>query len=842
MKKIYILTFLLVIGFASGYSQNWEKINTGYNYIFKAIEFPGGQSQLGFAGGQDVTYNGDGIVIKTTDGGTTWTSLWTGVDKGIEDMAFPDQNTGYVAAINAYFAKTTDGGVTWTAQTPGTDVYIYNTVVFKDANNGVVAAQTNTGSGVYVTTNGGATWTPGTGLAAIPYKMVYVTANTYFLVTNGGHIQKSTDGGLTWATVASGFGLLLGIDFYDPLTGIALGEDGWIFKTYDGGVTWTQQQTAFGNPLWRDVAWKNQSEVISCGTPETIWKSTDGGATWVDDYPASTYNPALYEVLYTTDGIAYICGSQGWFYRKAPELTAAFSASNTTICNGTSVQFTDLSVGSPTSWNWTFEGGTPATSTLQNPSVTYATAGVYDVSLTVMQGSISNTVSNTNMIHVDAPVTSAPAQPVGPVGICGSFNYNYTTTSVPAATSYIWAATPASAGSFSGTGTTGTLAASNTWNGPFTITVSGSNACGTGPASSTLNVELTFQPNPYSLFSGGGYCNGQAGYEIKLEDSDVSVDYQLYKDGVASGAVIPGTGNTLSFGFQTVGTYTASGVNGACSANMQGASTVYFIDPPAAATQPDGPASTCNNVPSTFTAALPANGFTLLWTLNPASAGTVTQPTLTTAVVNWNPAYDGTVNITVQGQNECGNGTASPAHTITVNALPAPSASGNTSVCKNQETTYTTVSNSGSSYSWVVTGGSIQSGQGSNEINVLWGNPGTRTAAVTETSAAGCTELSPLLTVDVDACTGLNENNSEFLRIYPNPASDHLNIALKAEFKTSVEIAIYNTTGQLVRKFSKVNANNTNELRLDISDLTPGVYMIRILDENQLISKSFVKK
>jgi hypothetical protein len=69
-----------------------------------------------------------------------------------------------------------------------------------------------------------------------------------------------------------------------------------------------------------------------------------------------------------------------------------------------------------------------------------------------------------------------------------------------------------------------------------------------------------------------------------------------------------------------------------------------------------------------------------------------------------------------------------------------------------------------------------------------------------------------------------------------------LNIALKAEFKTSVEITIYNSTGQLVRKFSTVNANNTNELRLNISDLTPGVYMLRITDENQFISKSFFKE
>ena len=523
-------------------------------------------------------------------------------------------------------------------------------------------------------------------------------------------------------------------------------------------------------------------------------------------------------------------------------ISALFTTGNTTVCSGSSVQFTDQSSGSPDSWSWTFEGGTPSTSTLQNPLVTYSTAGIYDVTLTITKGAQTNTLLKTDLITVEAPVTSAPAQPAGPTAICGSFTFDYTSVAVPNATSYTWMVEPPTAGTITGTGITGTLNASNTWNGPFTVNITGSNSCGAGPSSPILNVVSTHQPLVYSLFTGGGYCAGQPGFEIKLEDSETGVNYQLYKDGIVSGAALPGTGNTLSFGLQTVGTYTASGVNGACSVDMQGASIVYIIDPPAAATQPNGPASTCNNVPTTFTAVLPANGFTLLWTLNPSSAGTITQPSLTTAVFTWAPGFSGSVAITVQGQNECGDGAASPAHTITVNALPAPVALGNTSVCKNQETTYTTVSNSGSSYSWVVTGGSIQSGQGSNEIIVLWGSPGTGTVAVTETSAAGCTDLSPLLTVAVDACTGINDNKSEFLSVYPNPASDHLNIALKAEFKTSVELAIYNTTGQLVRKFSKVNANNTNELRIDISDLTPGVYMLRITDENQFISKSFLKK
>jgi len=46
-----------------------------------------------------------------------------------------------------------------------------------------------------------------------------------------------------------------------------------------------------------------------------------------------------------------------------------------------SVQFIDMSENKPTSWNWSFQGGTPATSNLQNPKVTYSTQGTYPVKL-----------------------------------------------------------------------------------------------------------------------------------------------------------------------------------------------------------------------------------------------------------------------------------------------------------------------------------------------------------------------------------------------------------------------------------------------------------------------------
>src|SRR6185503_4444788 len=77
---------------------------------------------------------------------------------------------------------------------------------------------------------------------------------------------------------------------------------------------------------------------------------------------------------------------------------ANFSASTTSGCSPIVVNFTDLSTGSPTSWSWDLGNGT--TSTLQNPSTTYVTAGTYTVKLTATNASGSNTKTVTSYITV----------------------------------------------------------------------------------------------------------------------------------------------------------------------------------------------------------------------------------------------------------------------------------------------------------------------------------------------------------------------------------------------------------------------------------------------------------
>ncbi len=90
---------------------------------------------------------------------------------------------------------------------------------------------------------------------------------------------------------------------------------------------------------------------------------------------------------------------------------ADFTGSPTTVNPGGSVSFTDTSSNNPTSWSWTFEGGTPGSSTSQDPTVTYNTLGTYSVSLTVTNAQGSDTETKTDYISVtDAPLNYCDSQ------------------------------------------------------------------------------------------------------------------------------------------------------------------------------------------------------------------------------------------------------------------------------------------------------------------------------------------------------------------------------------------------------------------------------------------------
>lgn len=126
----------------------------------------------------------------------------------------------------------------------------------------------------------------------------------------------------------------------------------------------------------------------------------------------------------------------GTFVLKAQPV-ANFTAGKVAGCSPLTVQFTSLSTGSPASYYWTFGNGN--TSTLQDPSATYVNPGTYNVSLTVTNGSGSNTKTVAGYITVyPNPVANFTASPiVGCTPLSVSFSDN-STPGTAAITQWQW--------------------------------------------------------------------------------------------------------------------------------------------------------------------------------------------------------------------------------------------------------------------------------------------------------------------------------------------------------------------------------------------------------------------
>ena len=302
-----------------------------------------------------------GGVWKSTNSGTSWSPLTDNqVSLATGSIAVDSSGNVYVGtgegnlSCDSYYGagilKSTDGGVTWTrlgASTFGastiTKIVINATnpnIILASTNRGVTGSSTNActfvslGSslGIYRSTDGGVNWTlQKTSLGGI-YDMVSNPTNTQIIYAgdnlgNGSSaIFKSTDGGISWNTLSlpiKTYGrIALGITAQPQVTVFAAVQnqtDAVLYKTIDGGSNWTLINVPigpFGGSFCYPQCWYDIFVAPDPTTANTLYlgglnlyRSTNGGASWTDmggysgnihpDQHALAFDPTSHSHIYS---------------------------------------------------------------------------------------------------------------------------------------------------------------------------------------------------------------------------------------------------------------------------------------------------------------------------------------------------------------------------------------------------------------------------------------------------------------------------------------------------------------------------------------------------------------
>lgn len=251
------------------------------------------------------------VVLKTTNGGTTWTEQPTNVGKILFDITFVTPQVGYASAYDQQIVKTTNGGATWQViplQAPflNKSWQPLRSIFFVNDTLGYVAGGQGYQSGIlFKTTNGGATW----GYRDFDEELrdvFFVNKNVGF-ICGYGVVYGTTNGGNTWKPLSITGDYFTSLCFVNEQVGYVVGNEGTIAKTTDGGYNWDILRSA--NVLlqkkWHieKVVFKNTTHGYIVGD-NLVATTTNGGITWhkiegvnFNDFKNITYLPNTQQLV-----------------------------------------------------------------------------------------------------------------------------------------------------------------------------------------------------------------------------------------------------------------------------------------------------------------------------------------------------------------------------------------------------------------------------------------------------------------------------------------------------------------------------------------------------------------
>jgi PKD repeat protein len=458
-----------------------------------------------------------------------------------------------------------------------------------------------------------------------------------------------------------------------------------------------------------------------------------------------------------------------------------FSANATEICEGGTIQFTDLSVAGVSTWSWSFPGGNPSSSSVQNPTVSYPSAGTYDVELTVTNSFGTESINIQNQITVNTlPNVSVLATDTD---ICQGSSVQLTASG---ANSFNW-------DNGLGAGSVKTVSPSST----TTYTVVGSNGLG---CTANESITITVNPSPTVSVSASetSICLGESVQLTGLGAASYTWDNGL------------GAGEIQNVSPTVTTTYNVTGTNGiSCSNNA--AITITVSDQPNVSINPSS-LVICEGSDAT----LAANGAdSYLWTpLTDLNTGTG-------AVVISSPIS--TITYTVVGSNDCGDD--SETVTITVNSAPAQP-----TIVQNGNVLSVTLQ-IGETATWSFDGTVIGSGASINMI-------GSGIYEVVVTNSFDCSS-STISNFDMDTASLNDLGSLSSLSVHPNPSAGTFTVTLNAEMET--KIWVIDAIGRRITDSIFVTPGQ-HSVPFDLSNCTTGIYMLVVESNSQTITRRIMLK
>ena len=288
-----------------------------------------------------------------------------------------------------------------TAPTP-TIIVNPNSLNFGNVVTGTTSpAQTITVTGIGLT--GNITWTKsGTGAAAFnitPTSLpsgggtLNVTFSPTAVQSYSATLTISSAGATSQTVTLSGTGVTVVVPT------ITVNPTSLSFGNVETGTTSPAQTiTVTGTDLTANITWTKSGTGAAAFNITPASLPATGGTLSVTFSPTAVQSYSATLTISSTGATSQTVTLTGTGVSLPP--TANFTSNKTTVFVGENVQFTDLSTSSPTSWSWSFTGGTPTSSTQQNPMITYNTEGSYTVSLTATNANGSDTKTIPNYITV----------------------------------------------------------------------------------------------------------------------------------------------------------------------------------------------------------------------------------------------------------------------------------------------------------------------------------------------------------------------------------------------------------------------------------------------------------